>query len=242
MNSLYSYFQQQFLFKEIPTDKKLLIEEYIEEDKHFIVFHALYGRRVNDVLSRAIAFIIGRMYHKDVEIGISDNGFYVASEKNIPILNIFEHLKSEDLDTIMKQALDKTEVLKRRFRHCAVRALMILRNYGGRTKRVGRQQVGSMLLLSAVRRVSDDFCILQEARREVLEDLMDVENAKKIVKEIEDSKIKVKTFQTKLPSPFAFNLILEGYIDIMKMEDKVEFLRRMHQMVLAKIGKDYEID
>ena len=56
------------------------------------------------------------------------------------------------------------------------------------------------------------------------------------------SKIKVKTFQTKLPSPFAFNLVLEGYIDIMKMEDKVEFLRRMHHMVLAKIGKDYEID
>ena len=239
LNSLYSYFQQQFLFKEIPTDKKLLIEEYIEEDKHFIVFHALYGRRVNDVLSRAIAFIIGRMYHKDVEIGISDHGFYVASEKNIPILNIFEHLKSKDLDTIMKQALDKTEVLKRRFRHCAVRALMILRNYGGRTKRVGRQQVSSMLLLNAVRRVSDDFCILQEARREVLEDLMDVDNAKKIVKDIEDGKIKIKMFQTKLPSPFAFNLVLEGYIDIMKMEDKVEFLRRMHQMVLAKIGKDY---
>jgi hypothetical protein len=29
--------------------------------------------------------------------------------------------------------------------------------------------------------------------------------------------------------------MLMGYSDIMKMEDKLEFLRRMHNMVLAKI-------
>jgi ATP-dependent Lhr-like helicase len=113
---------------------------------------------------------------------------------------------------------------------------MILRSYMGNTKRVGRQQVSSMLLMSAVRRISDDFCILKEARREVLEDLMDIENAKKIIKDIEDEKIKVKEITTQIPSPFAFNLALAGYTDVMKIEDRVEFLKRMHQMVKAKIG------
>ena len=142
----------------------------------------------------------------------------------------------------MKNAIDKTEVLKRRFRHCAVRSLMILRNYAGRTKRVGRQQVSSMLLLNAVRRISNEFSILQESRREVLEDLMDITNAKNVIKDIEDKRIEVKIFQTRIPSPFAFNLVLEGYVDIMKMEDKVEFLRRMHHLVLAKIGKTKKLD
>ena len=241
-NAIYEYLRQQYLFEELPNDKKILVEEYKEDNKKFIVFHTLYGRKVNDVLSRAVAYIIGRLYHIDVEIGISDNGFDVSSEKTIIVSQVFEHLKLKDIDSIMKNAIDKTEVLKRRFRHCAVRSLMILRNYGGRTKRVGRQQVSSMLLLNAVRRISEDFPILKESRREVLDDLMDLENAKIIIENIENKKIEVKTFQTKIPSPFAFNLVLEGYIDIMKMEDKVEFLRRMHHLVLAKIGKTKKIE
>ena len=31
-------------------------------------------------------------------------------------------------------------------------------------------------------------------------------------------------------------LIMNGYTDILKIEDKIEFLRRMHQNVLAKIS------
>ena len=37
-------------------------------------------------------------------------------------------------------------------------------------------------------------------------------------------------------SPFAFNLIMHGYTDILKIEDKIDFLHRMHQNVLAKIA------
>ena len=94
-----------------------------------------------------------------------------------------------------------------------------------------------MILLNAVRRISQEFPILKEARREVLEDLMDIGNAQKIIEGIEKKDIKVEEISTALPSPFALNLITQGKADIMKIEDKVEFLRRMHQQILAKIGK-----
>ena len=113
---------------------------------------------------------------------------------------------------------------------------MILRNYKGRTKRVGRQQVSSMILISAVKRISPDFSILKEARREVLEDLMDIDNAKKIIEGVEKKNIKIDEITTTIPSPFAFNLIAQGITDILKIEDRVEFLRRMHKNILAKIG------
>ncbi|MBI2130056.1 ATP-dependent helicase, partial [Candidatus Woesearchaeota archaeon] len=116
------------------------------------------------------------------------------------------------------------------------RALMILRNYKGRQKRVGRQQVSSMILMSALKRISNNFPILKEARREVLEDLMDVRNAKLVIDQINDGKIKVEEITTTVPSPFAFNLIIQGYTDVLKMEDRMEFLKRMHQMVMAKIA------
>ncbi|MAG50067.1 ATP-dependent helicase [archaeon] len=237
-NAIYEYFKEQFLYLEVPSDNKIIIEHSSEEGKKYVVFHSLYGRRVNDVLSRALAYAISRLEHKDIEFGISDNGFYIGYNKKLRVMDAFKLLKSEELRVVMEKALEKTEVLRRRFRHCATRSLMILRNYKGRVKRVGRQQVSSMILLSAVKRISEDFPILKEAKREVLEDLMDIDNAEIVLKGIEKGKIKVKELHSVIPSPFAFNLVLQGYTDIMKIDDKIEFLRRMHNKVLAKIGKN----
>ena len=71
---------------------------------------------------------------------------------------------------------------------------------------------------------------------------MDIENTTKVLKDIGDDKIKVKEVHTNIPSPFAFNLVLQGYLDILKIEDKLKFLRNMHTLVLAKIGKEHEIE
>jgi len=235
--AIYQYFIEQWMFcKHIPHDKKILIENYDDGKEKKVIFHALYGRRVNDVLSRAVAFIISRTQHKDIEMGINDNGFYINSKKGVNPVAAFRMLKADKMELLMKNAVDKSEVLRRRFRHCAARSLMILRNYKGRTKRVGRQQVSSMILLSAVKRISNDFSILKEARREVLEDLMDIESAIRVVRWIENGKIKIVEIDTKLPSPFSFNLALQGYIDVLRIEDKVEFIKRMHEMVTAKIS------
>lgn len=98
-----------------------------------------------------------------------------------------------------------------------------------------------MILLSAVRRISNDFCILKEARREVLEDVMDIHNAKEILKAIGNGTIETKYIHTSIPSPFALNLVVQGHTDVLRMEDKVDFIRRMHQQVLAKIGKNHAL-
>lgn len=243
--SIFRYFDEQFNYAEIPSNTRIIVEHYTDPDsKKYVIFHSLFGRRVNDCLSRAVAFAVARTQHKDVEIGVNDNGFYLASERPLNVMKAFKLLKSKELDKVLNMAIDRTEVLRRRFRHCATRSLMILRSYKGRTKRVGRQQVSSMILMNAVKRISPDFPILKEARREVLEDLMDIESATKVLEGIETGRIKAKEIFTKIPSPFAFNLVLQGYTDVLKIEDKVEFLRRMHQQVLAKIGmkKKWEED
>ena len=35
---------------------------------------------------------------------------------------------------------------------------------------------------------------------------------------------------------------MQGHLDVMRMEDKMEFLRRMHQMILAKIGLKHRME
>src|SRR3989344_4675010 len=180
-NSIYQFFYEQFYFSKIPSDKSIVIERYTDRERLYVIFHTLFGRRVNDCLSRALGYAIGRSQHRDVEMGITDNGFYLSAEKTFNVLRAFELLKSEPFRQILENAIEKSEVLQRRFRHCAARSLMILRSYMGRTKKAGRMHISSKILFNAVKRISDQFPILKEARREVLEDLMDYEHAKQII-------------------------------------------------------------
>jgi len=235
-SAIYGYLREQYDFAFIPTDREILIENYADDERKYSVFHTMYGRRVNDCLSRAVAFVVSKTQKADVEVGVTDNGFYIAGKKNIPAARALSMLESMRFKELLNLAIDKTQVLSRRFRHCAGRSLMILRSYKGEHKKVGKQQVSSMILMSAVKRISKDFPVLKEARREVLEDLMDVDNAANIVKLIEDRLVSVKSIDTAIPSPFSFNLVLQGHLDMIRMEDRIEFLKRMHKLVLAKIS------
>ncbi len=234
--AMHDYVKEQLDYvKVVPDDRTILVEYTKSEHGPRAIVHAHFGRRVTDCLSRAVAFVIAKTEHRDVELGINDRGFYVGADRRVRVGEAFRLLKADKLAMIMRHAIDNSEVFRRRFRHCAMRSLMILRNYMGRTKHVGRQQVSSMILLRALERIDRDFPILKEARREVLEDLMDIEHTKEIISGIESGRIKLVEIDTEIPSPFAFELVLQGYTDIMKMQDRQEFLHRMHQMVLAKI-------
>jgi ATP-dependent Lhr-like helicase len=227
-SAIYDYFYEQYRFSEIPDAKMMLIERY-KAEKNYIMVSSMYGRRVNDALSRALGWIMGSYGNRDVEMGISDNGFYFAGE-SLAIDRAFRELNSKNLREMLEEAIGRTDILARRFRHCAGRALMILRNYKGKTRSVGKQQIKSHFLLYAVKKISKDFPILREARREVLEDLMDINNAKLVLDWIKEGKIKIKIKDVKLPSPFSLNLIIQGHSDLIRVEDKQDFLKRMHEL------------
>jgi len=239
--AIYNYVKTQKEYAQIPTDKEILIEKYVDQDTNqiYFIFHSLFGRRVNDCFSRAVAHAISRKIHKDVEIGINDNCFYLSTNKEIStdeIENILYLLSQENLYEIMNSAIEKTEILMRRFRHCATRSFLILRTYQGTRKNVGRQQISSKIIFNAAKEIDKNFVIIREAKREVLEDLMDIKNTQFILEQINKKRIKISKTSTQIPSPFAANLILQGFSDILKASDKLEYLKKMHQMVLAKIA------
>ncbi|MFA5084485.1 MAG: ATP-dependent helicase, partial [Candidatus Paceibacterota bacterium] len=241
VDAIYSYFRAQLSYAgKVPCENRIIIERWkSENNKQYCIFQTLYGRHVNDALSRAIAFLAGGHGRRDIEIGINDNGFFLAGEFPIQAEKALAALveKPEALRQVLEEAIENTEVFKRRFRHCAGRSLMILRSYMGKSKTVGKQQMKSHFLLSAVQKISKDFPVLKEAKREVLEDLMDINNAIQILKWIKEKKISVDTITTDIPSPFSLGLITQGHADLMKMENRLDFLKRMHQKVMERIGK-----
>jgi ATP-dependent helicase Lhr and Lhr-like helicase len=234
--SVYNYFREQYKFAEMPTSKTIIIERY-KGEKDYLLVNSMYGRRVNDCLSRVLGYLMAQIGSRDVEMGITDSGFYFAGE-SMNIEKAIKFLNSKNLKEITIEAIEKTDILARRFRHCAARSLMIIRNYKGHSKTVGKQQMKSHFLLAAVKKVSKKFPILNEARREVLEDVMDIESAKKVLEQIENKLLKVKIIDVSLPTPFSLNLIMQGHSDLIKIEDKQKFLKRMHELHLKAIGDE----
>ena len=70
---------------------------------------------------------------------------------------------------------------------------MTLRRYKGESKSVGRQQVRGKILLKFVQEMDENFSILKEAKREALEDYMDVKNAQKVIEWIASEEMEIKT-------------------------------------------------
>ena len=235
-NSIYEYFVEQYKYAKIPSNRCLLIEYYRGfGDRRFVIFHSLFGRKVNDALSRAVAYVVAQRYNTNITISISDNGFYLSSDSTIGGLESFKELTPENFEMILTNSLNKTETLASRFRHCAGRSLMTLRRYKGESKSAGRQQVRGKILLKFVQEMDENFPILKESRREALEDYMDVKNALKVIEMVNSGEMEIKTINTVIPSPFAFNLVSQGYLDVLNQNDKGEFTKRMHQAILEQI-------
>ncbi|MEF8879889.1 MAG: ATP-dependent helicase [Candidatus Thermoplasmatota archaeon] len=236
---LYNYFKEQKHFS-IPHDKKLLVETFEQEGLRHIIFHTLVGRRANDALSRIFAYRLSKMKDLNIRIAITDNGFdlmYPSYKEEISEKNIKKLFSTKKLRNDLKKALSNTEMLKRRFRHTAIRSFMVLRNYLGHEIGVSRQQRHSSVLFKIVKDLDPEFPALKETYREIMEDSMDIANAKKYLKKLEKQKIKLETLKNDLPSPFSFNLLSVGSSDVVLMEDRKKFTREMHKRVMEAIGE-----
>ena len=239
--SIYNYILEQMLFTNglIPSDKLILIEIYDEDTRRNIIVHALFGRRVNAALSRAYAYIVSNELGTSVKITVTDNGFMltVPGHPSKNWIELFKRLRSDNIEDILRRVLRRTEMLKRRFRHCAVRSFMILRRYRDREKSVHRLQINAEELLRAVEDLPD-FPVLKETYREILEDYMHIAAAKEVLDNVHKGLIEVKMFgPTSIPSPFAHNIIVHGYSDVVLMEDMRKMLRLLHDQVIEYLKK-----
>ncbi len=244
--AVYSYFREQLLYANcIPNDKLVLVEltnDISSEPKTYIVFHALFGRRVNDALSRAFAISISEAIDNDVGILVSDNGFVIdIGELGISIKEVDSAIQdtlSMNLQNTLKLNIRRTELMKRKFRHVASRGFMILRNYMGWKVSVGKQQFNSQQLLNAVEEMDPNFPLLKETYREILYDTMDLPRAQEVLSSMQKKEIAYKIIKTDFPSPFSHKLITFGNADVIMMESKRKYLQKLHKLVLKRIEKN----
>ncbi len=243
--SMYGYFLEQLLFaKEVPSNTSLLVERTkdIEEGREYLIFHSLFGRRVNDAFSRTIAILLSEELDMDLNIMVNDNGFAIYAKGGMGITkkiidDVIDEVGRSDIRSLLRRNIRNTEMMRRKFRHVAARSFMILKNYKGYKINVGRQQVNSQLLLKAVESIDPNFPILRETYREIFNDMMDLPRLEEVISNVKSGKIKVKFITTKYPSPFSHNIITFGHADVVMMKGKREYLKKLHKLVLQQIAQ-----
>lgn len=234
--TIVNYFREQKAMAKIPTDRRLLIEGYIDASgNRSAIFHFPFGRRVNDALSRAYASALSRRLRANVTVSVTDDSFMLTSPKAFVLEDLGGLLNSSDLESVLRGAVRGSELFQQRFRHVATRSFMILRNYKGKELSVARQQLRSSRLLDALHEL-EDFPVISEAYEEILTEVMDLEHAKEVLRSIESGERQVEYLPfSGVPSPFAHNVILVGISDIVLMEDRSMLLRELHRKVLARV-------
>lgn len=219
--------------KGFSTLKNLPIEKREKDNKIDYYFMSIYGRRFNDGLSRVLAQTISDKENINVKVSVDDQGFTITVPKSvsIDIQDIFDYINKNNIENILRKSLEGTDFLKRYFRINATRSLMILKNYKGNKKSSKRQQVSSEMLLGSVKDI-DDFVVLEETYREIMEDKLDIEKIKKFL----NSDISLNCYKVKTPSPRAFSLATLSSKDVVRAEDQKNAIKRFHEEVKNKIN------
>ncbi len=250
-HAIFGYFLEQLLFcGAVPTNKQILVEatKDIESDTNYLIFHALYGRRVNDALARAFAIVLSDMLSTDIGMMVGDNGFVFSTEDEKLDMNdklfdaVIAEIDATGIAQMLRRNIRRTEIMKRRFRQVAARSFMILRNYKGYKITVRRQQVNSQLLLKAAEEIDPNFPVIKETYREILNEVMDLPNAQRVLDELRNKEIKHKHITTPLPSPFSHSMITFGHADVVMMNERRTYLQKLHRMVMKKIRGADETD
>jgi len=119
--------------------------------------------------------------------------------------------------------------LKSVFRINATRSFLILKSYKGRQKSARHQQFDADMLIGFAGKL-EEFAVLRESFREIIEDRFEVENIKEVLRGQACGEIELVMKTEATPSPMAFGLATLGA----SAGEKQERMSEMQGKVLEK--------
>lgn len=231
--SIYEYFREQkMVMDELPSDKLVMIEHFRNElGQQQIVIHSSFGIRMNDPWAMALTQAIREKYGFRPATATVDDGILITIPQDNEIEvdeSLLKLVTLDEVDDLLEEAVFNSPVFASRFRHNAVRSLLVLREYRGRKTPVWLQNMRASALLDACQD-DKEFPLMVETFRECLNESLDVPNLRKVLKRLESGEIEVKVMETKIPSPFTHSLLLVGqYGDFGNIPERERRSRMMH--------------
>ena len=219
--NLVRYVRAQAEAGALPGEKRIVVEQFRDElgDRRIVV-HAPFGRMVLRPWSMALQEALCRDGQCS-DISVTDDGihFRLAMQDTRDAIDLVRRVDPTNLEEHLYPPLSRSTLFAARFRENAQRALLLPKLGPGRRTPLWLQRLRAADLLEVARR-HDDFPLVYETLREVLEDWSDMEHLREMLAGIASGEIEITVIETEVPSPFAAGLVLQFLGDFIEEGDR----------------------
>ena len=170
-----------------------------------------------------------------ITVSINDYGFELLAPHDYPLEFLLEEnleylLEDSELERDLENALNLSELCKRRFRSIAQISGLMVQGYPGKNKTSGQLQISSSLLWDVFNKHEPDNLLLLQARREVLQDQLEMPRLVKALSRMRTGNIVHSRIPR--PGPLAFPLLVERLRSRLSNESIVDRVSRMQKDAL----------
>jgi ATP-dependent helicase Lhr and Lhr-like helicase len=224
----------------VPSEKHVVAERFFDETGGMqLVLHAPFGSRINKAWGLALRKRFCRGFDFELQASATDDGINLSlgPQHSFPINDLFQFLRSRQIDEALTQAVLASPVFVTRWRWTLTRSLALLRFSGGRRVPAQIQRMRSDDLLTAIfpaqaqcqdnRMTPDvpvpDHPLVFETLRDCLHEALDIEGLRKILQKIENGKILFSGKDTPMPSVFShqiLNAMPYAFLDDAPLEER----------------------
>ena len=235
------HFENQSLISKIPTEKRFLIERFVddneEDDRIHFFFHSLIGRSANDALSRIISSRVKKAVGGNTLVTLDDYGFLLSlkSFQEMGVKEWKELFTLEEADADLLQALEGSQLVKWQFSGIAQTGLMIPRNLPGADRKIRQLRWSADILFNVLSQYEPDHPLMQQAVHEAAHTFLDQDRAIAYLATV--GQLDWTLVEVPAVSPFAFGLYASKIKESMMMESPEEAIERLYQDMQNKLGK-----
>ena len=231
-------FELQQRWSILPRTDELLIEVIRERSGYQIFLFPFEGRLVHEGMASLLAYRLTRQQRTTMSMACNDYGIVLQSPHIILIEKaIAEGLFSTDrLEDDVRQSMNATEMAKRQFRQIARVSGLIQSGLPGQRKSASHIQASSNLFFDAFSEHDPKNLLLEQCRREVLEQQLEWMRLHLALKRMEKGKIKMTT--PPKVTPLAFSLMVDKLRERVSSETLAERVGRMQKALETAAGDE----
>ncbi|MEY2748605.1 MAG: hypothetical protein RLZZ168_621 [Cyanobacteriota bacterium] len=230
LRALEPLLQRQVDLSSLPRSDEVLLELCrSREGSHLFVF-PFEGRFVHEGIGFLWAWRLARHKPSTVTVSVNDYGFELLAPKGYPFEELLDlHgdslLAVDALEHDLEQAVNLSELCRRRFRAIAQVSGLISQSMPGQNKTGGQLQISAALLFDVFSKHEPDSLLLEQARREVLEEQLERPRLQAALERMAASRWRLE--RTARPGPLAFPLLVERLNNRLSNESLLERVQRL---------------
>lgn len=225
--------EQQEAAAEIPTDKVIVLERFIDEIGDWrVCLMTPYGARIHAPWAIAIRAKLRAESDAEIDVTWSDDGIVLRlPEADAPPDAAHFFPRPDEAEEKVIAELDQTALFGARFRENAGRALLFPKRDPSRRTPLWAMRKRAANLLSVASKYST-FPIVLETFRECLRDVFDVPAFLELLRDIESRRVRVAVVDSRTASPFAASLLFNFVANFMYEGDGPIAERRSQALAL----------